>query len=181
MKVTREKSGMSGTAATASKLAEPFARQLGLSLWDVRFVKEGSSWVLRFIIDKPDGVSLDDCENLSRAIDGPLDDADFITQTYLMEVSSPGLNRELTRPWHFESMAGRPVRLRRMRPLDGAWEHEGVLTGLENGDVCIDGVDGLLRIARQALSSVRLDDELSQQNHPEHCDDNTNGGTRGNG
>ena len=100
-----------GAVQKAWVLAEPYARQLGLTLWDVLFVKEGASWYLRYIIDKEGGVTIDDCEALSRAVNDPLDEADFIREAYYLEVSSPGLCRELKRPEHFAAMNGRPVQI----------------------------------------------------------------------
>lgn len=77
------------TVAAVWEIAAPIAEQLGLSIWDIRFQKEGVSWYLRIYIDKEGGVGITDCENFSRAVDGPLDDADPIEQSYYLEVSSP--------------------------------------------------------------------------------------------
>ena len=99
------------TVALVRRLAEPIARDLGLMLWDVRFVKEGADWFLRIFIDKPEGIGIEDCEAMSRAINGPLDELDPVEQSYCLEVCSPGMNRELTRDEHFSSMGiQRPVR-----------------------------------------------------------------------
>ena len=92
-------------------LALPLAEELSLRVWDIRFEKEGASWYLRIFIDKPGGVTIEDCEALSRAIDPVLDEADPISVPYYLEVSSPGLGRELTCPAHFEEMMGREVRV----------------------------------------------------------------------
>ncbi|MCI8361521.1 MAG: ribosome maturation factor RimP [Clostridiales bacterium] len=114
-------------------LAEPLARELGLSVWDVRFVKEGASWYLRIFIDKPEGVGIEDCEAMSRAVDPLLDEADFISQSYYLEVSSPGLGRELSRPEHFARYMGEPVKVRLIRARDGRKEWTGRLTGYDGG------------------------------------------------
>ena len=98
-----------GTVAVCTKLAQPVAEELGLILWDVRFVKEGATWYLRYIIDKEEGVSIDDCVELSRRLNPLLDEADPIPQAYCVEVSSPGLNRELVKPAHFAAFEGWPV------------------------------------------------------------------------
>ena len=92
----RAPGGAGGTVAVCARLAQPVAEELGLVLWDVRFVKEGATWYLRYIIDKEEGVSIDDCVEMSRRLNPILDEADPIPQAYCMEVSSPGLNRELT-------------------------------------------------------------------------------------
>ena len=106
------------TAEAARALAEPAARELGLEVWDVRFLKEGAGWFLRVFIDKPEGVGIEDCERMSRALSPLLDEADPIEQSYCLEVCSPGIDRELTRPEHFARFLGSPVRVRLIRPLD---------------------------------------------------------------
>ena len=83
------------TVEVVYELAKPIADSLGLNIWDIRFLKEGAGWYLRIFIDKPEGVTIEDCENMSRAIDEPLDKADPIDQNYCLEVCSPGLEREL--------------------------------------------------------------------------------------
>ena len=103
----KRKSG--NTVAAVAKLCEPFAQQLGLTIWDIRYVKEGSYWYLRIFIDKPEGVTLDDCEAMSRAINDPLDQLDPIDGEYCLEVCSPGIDRELVRPEHFEAFLGAVV------------------------------------------------------------------------
>ena len=90
------------TVTAVWELAQPIAEQLGLVLWDVRFIKEGVNWYLRIIIDREDrAVDIDDCVNMSHAIDGPLDELDPIEQAYSLQVQSPGIERELTRDFHF--------------------------------------------------------------------------------
>lgn len=111
--------GPGGAAAVCRTLAEPLARQLGLRIWDVRFVKEGADWYLRVFIDRDGGVSIDDCVDLTRLLSPALDEADPIDQSYCLEVSSPGVERELTRPEHFEAYRGRAVTVRLIRPRTG--------------------------------------------------------------
>lgn len=123
------------------KLAQPIAERLGLKIWDVEFVKEGASWFLRIFIDKKGGVTIDDCEALSRAVDGPLDEADPIDKQYYLEVSSPGVERRLRQGWHFQEELGKPVKVRLIRPdEDGRREFEGELLGY-------DEKGGLIRVA----------------------------------
>ena len=106
MATTKAKAGgapSGGTAAVVAGMAGPVAEEFGLMLWDVRFVKEGASWILRIIIDKEsEPVSINDCVDLSRRMSTLLDEADPIPQSYCLEVTSPGANRELTRPEHFD-------------------------------------------------------------------------------
>ena len=147
------------------QLAEPIASSLGLRLWDVRFVKEGANWILRIFIDKDGGVGIEDCEAMSRAIDEPLDEADPIDQSYCLEVSSPGIERELTRDAHFTEMCGCPVTLHLIRPDErGLREHTGTLLGLENGTVRIAEEDGEYAVAQKDLSSVTLVDTYDEEN-----------------
>lgn len=129
-------SAKGGVAARVRELCEPLARELGLAVWDVQYQKEGAEWVLRIYIDKEGGVGIEDCVNMSRAIDPVLDAEDPVPQEYVLEVSSPGLNRKLTRPEHFEAYMGEPVRARLIRPLeDGTKELEGLLIGYEEGQM----------------------------------------------
>ena len=106
------------TVERIADIIKPFADELGLDIWDVRFVKEGSQWYLRVFIDKDGGVSVDDCVNLTRAVTKPLDEADPIKQSYMLEVSSPGIERELVKDEHFEKFVGSSIILRTIRPIE---------------------------------------------------------------
>lgn len=131
-----------GSAAVAEELGAPLAAELGLALWDVRFEKEGSIWFLRYFIDKPGGVNIQDCEAFSRRIDKLLDEADPIEQSYTLEVSSPGIERQLTRNRHFEAYLCLPVTVRLIRPIDGVREVTGVLRSFEENRIRLDLEDG---------------------------------------
>ncbi len=104
-------------AETVRELIAPTADSLGYLLWDVEYVKEGADMILRVTIDSDEGISLDDCERMTRAIDPILDEADPIDESYNLEVSSPGIERTLTRPDHFVKMAGSEVEIRLFAPL----------------------------------------------------------------
>lgn len=140
------------------KLAEPIAAGLGLSVWDVRFVKEGANWFLRILIDKPGGIGIADCEAMSRAIDKPLDELDPIDQSYCLEVSSPGINRELTRAEHFTAYLGAPVQVKLIRPReDGTRVLTGTLQEYQNGAITLQTDEGeTVTFAQKDVSSVRL-------------------------
>lgn len=167
----KSKGGRPGnTAAAVWKLAQPIAESLGLMIWDVRFVKEGALWYLRIYIDKPEGVGIEDCEAMSRAVNGPLDELDPIDQTYCLEVSSPGINRELTRPEHFEMFLDCFVIAKLIRPLeDGSREVGGILQARqEDGSIVLQtGEEGneTMTIAQKDLVSVRVmeDDFLEDE------------------
>ncbi len=144
-------------AQRVRSLAQPYADALGLRLWDVRFLKEGVNWYLRLWIDKSGGVGLEDCEAMSRAIDTPLDEADFIQQFYFLEVCSPGIERELTREEHFAQYIGSRVRVRPQRPIEGQREFFAALLAFEAGNITLGLEDGgELVIGKKECSSVRL-------------------------
>ena len=134
--IAEEKKKRGSTTDVVRALAAPLAAELGLTLWDVTFTKEGADWYLRIFIDKPGGVSIDDCVDMTHAVNPVLDSEDPIPQEYTLEVSSPGINRKLTRPEHFEAFLEAPVHVKLIRPLEnGVRELEGILIDvLENGD-----------------------------------------------
>ncbi|MDR1892865.1 MAG: ribosome maturation factor RimP [Oscillospiraceae bacterium] len=129
---------MSRTAERAHELCRGQAESLGLTLWDVRYVKEGADYYLRFMIDKPGGVFIEDCEKLSRAIDPLLDEADFLRERYILEVSSPGIGRELCRPEHFPPFFGCDVTIKLIRPLNGIKQVTGKLVEFNRGAVTVE-------------------------------------------
>lgn len=153
---------MAGKGNTVTKVAEivtPYAKELGLDIWDIRFVKEGTDWYLRIFIDKENGVSIDDCVDLTHAITKPLDEADPISQSYLLEVSSPGVERELVTDAHFEKFIGADVMLRLIRPIDKVRDFKGKLVNYENGEITVELQDGeLLKVNKKETSYVKLDD-----------------------
>ena len=152
------------TVQVAEELAQPVLEELGLRLWDVAFEKEGSSWYLRYLLDKDGGVDINDCEAFSRRMDAVLDEADPISQSYTLEVSSPGIERSLTRDWHFEACRGELVTVRLIRPVDGVRDFVGVLTGYENGEVTMlleDDVEMAFR--RPEASFIRLYYDFTQE------------------
>lgn len=126
-------SGKKTTVEITGGLAENLLEELGLTLWDVTFAKEGSVWILRYFIDKEEGLNIDDCEKFSRAIDLLLDEADPIDVAYTLEVSSPGLERELTKDWHFEACKGEDINVRLIRPVEGVRDFVGTLTDYQDG------------------------------------------------
>lgn len=147
------------TVETVRQLVTPYAEELGLSVWDVRFVKEGADWFLRIFIDKEGGVGIDDCVEFSHAVDKPLDEADPIEQSYTLEVSSPGLERELVRPEHFEKCIGRSVLVRLIRPVDGQRDFVGTLESYDEGNITVitDEETGFTFTKKEA-SWVKLND-----------------------
>lgn len=149
------------SVSSVEALAEPVAQSLGLLLWDVEFVKEGAAWYLRLYIDKDEGVTIEDCEAFSKLVDKRLDEVDPIEQSYYLEVSSPGVERELKKDWHFEAMQGNQVKVMLFRPIDGKKEIIGTLIGLENGVVKIETEQRAVEVNRHDASHIRIyEDDL---------------------
>ena len=147
------------TVARVEEIVKPFAEELGLDIWDVTFKKEGTDWYLRIFIDKKDGVSIDDCVDLTHAVSKPLDEADPIAQNYMLEISSPGVERELKRDSHFESFIGFPVMMRTIRPIDGVRDFNGTLKAYENKKITVALQDGSdITLDKKDTVYVKLDD-----------------------
>jgi len=147
------------TVSKVADIVKPYAEELGLDLWDIRFVKEGTDWYLRIFIDKPDGVSIDDCVDLTHAITKPLDEADPIAQSYMLEVCSPGVERELTKDEHFEKFIDADIMIRLIRPIDKVRDFGGKLLSYDNGVITLGLKNGEeLSVNRKDTSYVKLDD-----------------------
>ncbi len=125
------------TAAIAEELAGPILEEMGLQLWDVVYEKEGSGWYLRYYVDKEGGIDINSCEAFSRAISDVLDEADPIDGSYTLEVSSPGIERQLTRDWHFETLMGQQLLVRLIRPGEGVRDFIGTLTDYRDGTLTL--------------------------------------------
>lgn len=147
---------MSKITDTVLALAQPVVEAEGCEIWDVEYVKEVGAWYLRVYIDKAGGVSIDDCEAVSRALDPVLDEADPIPTSYIFEVSSAGVERELKRPRDFEKFLGSQVEVRHYQPVEGAKAHTGTLRGYADGAVTIE-INGAEKTYQKAqVAQVRL-------------------------
>lgn len=126
------------TVELVTELVSPIVDSLGLILWDVRFEKEGSAWFLRVFIDKEEkAVSTEDCEAVSRPLSDKLDACDPIEQSYYLEVSSPGLDRQLRKPEHFEKCEGMDVVVHLIRPFEGVRDFAGNLAASNDKEFSI--------------------------------------------
>ena len=124
-------------------------------LWDVEYVKEGADMILRVVIDSNEGITLDDCERVSRAIDPILDEADPIENSYKVEVTSPGVERPLTRPDHFEACLGEEIEVRLYAPLNGEKTLRGILSAAEEKEFILTRENGEnITIAKSAAAKV---------------------------
>lgn len=141
------------------ELAEPIVGSLGLTLWDVRYQKEGATRYLRIIIDKDGGVGIDDCVAVNDALDAPLDELDPISEPYNLQVQSAGIERELTRDFHFERNIGSKIILKLRSAYNGIKLHKAVLEGYDDGAVTVRFADGDTHtFTKNETASVKLDD-----------------------
>ena len=141
-------------AQTVHDFLLPVVNELGYYLWDVEYVKEGSEWYLRITIDSPDGITIDDCETVHRAIDPIIDEHDPIENSYHLEVSSPGIERVLRTPEHIEAWAGEEVEAKLFAALDGKKSLRGILVGIEDGIVSIDCQGKVYAVEHKKISRM---------------------------
>lgn len=120
------------------QLLSSIAEKYGVEIYDVEYVKEGSDWYLRAYIDKPEGVNIVDCENVSRALSDALDAEDFIPDAYILEVSSPGLGRTLKKDRHLEKSLGEEVEIKTYKPIDARKEFTGILRAYDADTITIE-------------------------------------------
>lgn len=147
---------MKSISEVVEALARPVVEGLGLSLWDVEYLKEGGQWYLRLYLDREGGVGIEDCEAVSRAMDPILDKEDPIDDAYIFEVASAGAERALKRPSDFAQYLGHLVELRTFTAKNGAKQFLGTLLGEENGAVTLD-LDGVeTRFEKNEIALVRL-------------------------
>lgn len=141
------------------QLLAPIAEKNGVEIYDVEYVKEGSDWYLRAYIDKPEGVTINDCETVSRALSDALDVEDFIEDAYILEVSSPGLGRTLKKERHLEKSLGEEVEIRTYKPIDKQKEFSGILKAYDAETVTIeeDGKERVFNRKETALIRLALD------------------------
>ena len=140
----------------AAGLAAPIVEACGCTLWDVEYVKEAGEWYLRVYIDREGGVSINDCEAVSRPLSDALDEADPIEGSYTLEVSSAGADRVLKKPEHFAAFPGAEVEVRLYRAVDGRKDHVGELVRWDNGDVTIAAGGAERTFPKKDVAQVRL-------------------------
>ena len=137
------------TEAKVLPILEPIIAEKGLELVDLEFVKEGVNWYLR--------VNIDDCEAVSRALEVKLDEKDPIEQAYILEVSSPGIDRPLKKDADFVKYQGEIIDVKLYKAQDGSKQYQGRLLGLENGVLSIEEENGnVVKFEQKDIASVRL-------------------------
>ena len=137
-------------------LAEPVAKANGCELWDVEYVKEAGRWFLRIYIDRDEGVTIQHCEDVSRALDPILDEHDPIPGSYTFEVSSAGAERALKRPRDFEKYLGHLVEIKLYKARDGGKQFIGKLAEYEDGGIALDVTDTIMHFEKSEVAHVRL-------------------------
>lgn len=148
---------MSKITEKVSLLAKPIVEEAGCTLWDVEYLREAGTWYLRIYIDKPGGVSIDDCECISRALDPVLDAEDPIPDSYVFEVGSAGAERELKRPSDFEQFLGSEVEIKLYQPVNGAKTYVGELKAREeDGTIVIISGKKEMSFTAAQVAKVKL-------------------------
>lgn len=138
------------------RLLVPIAERFGVEIYDIEYVKEGSDWYLRVYINKPEGVNIDDCEKVSRALSDELDKEDFIADAYILEVSSPGLGRTLKKDKHLAKSIGEEVEIKTYKPIGGRKEFQGILKAFDAETITIETETEEKFFARNEVALVRL-------------------------
>ena len=142
--------------AKTEVLLTPIAAEHGVEIYDVEYVKEGADWYLRAYIDKPEGVNINDCEAVSRALSDALDKEDFVEDAYILEVSSPGLGRTLKKDKHFDKSLGSEVEIKTYKPIDGQKEFSGILKAYDAETITLQIEGGDRIFTRNDIALVRL-------------------------
>ena len=142
--------------AKTEELLIPIVAANGVDVYDVEYVKEGSEYYLRAYIDKPEGVNIIDCENVSRALSDALDVEDCIPDAYILEVSSPGLGRTLKKDRHLEKSIGLDVEIRLYKPLNGVKEFEGMLESFDADTITISDDENVYTLQRADIAIIKL-------------------------
>ncbi len=140
----------------AEEILQPIVEANGCEIYDVEYVKEGGEYYLRAYIDKEGGVNIVDCENVSRAFSEKLDEVDFISEAYILEVSSPGLGRALKKDRHLEKSIGEEVELKTYKPIDRQKDFTGILKSFDKDTVTIETEEKEIVFAKADIAIIRL-------------------------
>lgn len=138
--------------STLYPVIEEVARDLGYSIWDLEYIKEGTEWYLRITIDSENGIGIDDCEKMSRAIDPVLDEHNVIEDAYHLEVSSPGIERDIKTDYHMSVCMGERVAIKLYAPINGAKSYIGILNGYDEESVTVDDI----QIPRRSIAKMNV-------------------------
>lgn len=146
---------MASVAKRVEEIVTPIANELGLTIWDVEYKKEGGTYVLRIYIDR-ENISIDDCENFSRAIDSILDEEDPVPDSYVLEVSSAGMDRALTRQIHFDEYVGSDVDIVLYKAVDGEKSFTAKLISRDSEKIIVEKDNKEIILSNRDVASVKL-------------------------
>ena len=138
------------------EILAPIVADAGVEVYDVEYVKEGADWYLRVYIDKPEGVNINDCVEVNRAFSDVLDEEDFIEESYILEVSSPGLGRTLKKDRHLQHSIGEEVEIKTFKPIDKVKEFSGILLSFDSENLTIEEENGERTFKRSEIAVIRL-------------------------
>ena len=152
--------GLGSVEAAAERVVRPIVEEHGYSLWDVVFIKEGAAWYLRILIDKPQGISIDDCTSIDGLINAEIDKQDFIDKVDYLEIGSAGLERSVRRVEQLAASVGKRIKLKTYRLVDGMTEKtvRCVLDAFDGERLTVKGDFGTADIAVADISSINYDD-----------------------
>lgn len=152
--------GFSSIEAAAEKAVKDIVENAGFKLWDVVFMKEGASWYLRILIDKPGGVSIDDCELINSPINDVIDKQEFIDKIDYLEIGSAGLERPVRRLEQLGASVGKKIRLRTYKLVEGIPEKDVkcVLEGFDGEKITVSGEFGTVQLTAADVSAINYDD-----------------------
>ena len=138
------------------QLLTPILEKMGFDLWDVEYVKEGPDMYLRAYIDKEGGITIDDCVDVSHALSDAIDADDYIDEAYILEVSSPGLGRQLKKDKELERSIGKEVDIKLYKALDGTKEYSGCLKAFDKFSITLGMGDDDKTFNRQDIAKINL-------------------------
>lgn len=152
--------GYGSIEAATEKIVRPIVEGHGFSLWDVVFIKEGAAWYLRILIDKPQGISIDDCTSIDGLINAEIDKQDFIDKVDYLEIGSAGLERTVRRTEQLSASVGKRIKLKTYKLLSGMTEKtvRCVLDAFDGEKLTVTGEFGTADIAVADISSINYDD-----------------------
>ena len=148
---------MASIEEKVEKLVEPKIQEIGYDLYDVEYAKEGKNYFLRIIIDKPEGIDLNDCEKVNNEITDILDQADYIKEQYFLEVSSPGIERTLKKDKHLKKNIGKEVNIKLFKKDEnGIKEYQGILKNFDTENITIETqTNEEKQIQRKSIAQIK--------------------------
>ena len=147
---------MANLEESVESLIKKRVEDIGYELYDVIYLKEGKNYILRIVIDKPEGITLEDCEKVNNEITDMIDEANYIKKQYFFEISSPGLERVLRKGWQLKKYIGKEVEIRLFKKDENNFkQYDGILKSVENDYLEIEQEEKIYKIDRKNISQVK--------------------------